>query len=99
LRIIAIRILRDFWREPKHRDSEQALKTWYALAKEASWKSPHDVKKQFASASIVGNQRVVFNIAGNKYRLIIHFHFNTKIAYVRFMGTHKQYDRIDAETI
>lgn len=89
----------DVRHEPEHRDSEQPLKTWYALAKEAKWKNPHDVKKQFANASIVGNHRVVFNIAGNKYRLIIHFHFNTKIACVRFVGTHKQYDRIDAETI
>jgi mRNA interferase HigB len=99
LRIIAQRMLREFWQMPKYRDSEQALKAWYAFARDANWKNPHDVKKQFATASIIGNRRVVFNIAGNKYRLIVHFHFNTAIGYVRFVGTHKQYDKIDAESI
>jgi mRNA interferase HigB len=99
LRIIALRNLREFWRIPEFRDSEQALKTWYSLARTANWKSSHDVKAQLSTASIIGNKRVVFNIAGNKYRLVVQFHFNTSIGYVRFVGTHKQYDAIDAETI
>jgi len=92
-------MLREFWQKPEYSDSEQALKTWYAFAKEATWKSPHDVKAQFSTASVIGNQRMVLNIAGNRYRLIIQFHFNTEIGYVRFVGTHKQYDKVDAESI
>lgn len=99
MRIIALKMLRAFWLKPEYRDSEQPLKTWYAFAKDANWKNPHDVKTQFANASVIGNRRVVFNIAGNKYRLIIHFHFDTAIGYVRFLGTHRQYDKIDAESV
>jgi len=67
--------------------------------KSASWKTPNDVKSQFRSASIIGDNRVVFNIAGNKYRLIVKIHYNTGIVYVRFIGTHPDYDAINAEEV
>ena len=75
------------------------FQAWYILMKSASWQTPNDVKSQFRSASIVGDNRVVFNIAGNKYRLIVKIHYNTGIVYVRFIGTHRQYDAINAEEV
>lgn len=99
MRIIAIRTLRQFWETPGFRDSEQSLKSWYAIASEAEWGSPHDVKEQFASCSVVGDNRIVFNIAGNKYRLAVKFNYAYGIGYVRFVGTHSAYDGIDVESI
>jgi len=99
MRIIAKRTLREFWEEPAHRDAEQPLKAWYAEAKNATWRTPADIKEKYGNASIVGNNRVVFNIAGNKYRLVIEFHYNRGIGYVRFIGTHEEYDRIDVEVV
>jgi mRNA interferase HigB len=99
LRIIAIRRLREFWQLPEYRDSEQPLKSWYTLAQNADWDRPQAVKNQLASASVVGDNRVVFNVAGNKYRLIVKFNYPYRVGYVRFVGTHKQYDEIDAEAI
>jgi mRNA interferase HigB len=99
LRIIKIKTLRDFWSHPEYSDSEQSLKSWYAIAKSADWVTPHDVKDRFGNASIIGDNRVVFNIAGNKYRLIVKFNYPHGVGYIRFMGTHRQYDSIDAETI
>ncbi len=99
LRIIKIKTLRDFWSDPEFSDSEQALKSWYVIARSADWATPQDVKSQFGNASIVKNNRVIFNIAGNKYRLIVKFNYEFKIGYIRFLGTHKQYDAIDAEAI
>jgi mRNA interferase HigB len=97
MRIIAKRNLREFWqREP---ESEQPLKSWYAEANAADWASPHEVKAMYRSASFVGNGRVVFNIAGNKFRLIVRFNFPYRIGYIRFVGTHAEYDTIDAETV
>jgi mRNA interferase HigB len=99
LRIIKIRTLKEFWSDPEFGDSEQPLKSWYVVAKSANWAKPQDVKSQFRNASIVKGNRVVFNIAGNKYRLIVKFNYGYKIGYIRFLGTHKQYDAIDAEAI
>jgi mRNA interferase HigB len=99
MRIIARKALREFWEQLAHRDAEQPLKAWYAEAKSATWRTPADVKAQYGSASIVGHNRVVFNIAGNKYRLVVKFHYNTGIGYVRFVGTHQEYDQIDVETV
>ncbi|MEA3342008.1 MAG: type II toxin-antitoxin system HigB family toxin [Chloroflexota bacterium] len=99
MRIIAKRTLREFWENPDYHDAEQPLKAWYAEAAHADWRTPVDVKEKYGNASIVGNNRVVFNIAGNKYRLVIKFHYNTGIGYVRFVGTHKEYDRIDVEVV
>jgi mRNA interferase HigB len=97
MRLIAIGTLRKFW--GTHPDSRDQLQAWYKLMKSARWKTPNDVKRQFRSASIIGDNRVVFNMAGNKYRLIVKIHYNTGIMYLRFIGTHKQYDAINAEEV
>lgn len=99
MRIIARRTLREFWEEPAHRDAEQPLKAWLAEAENASWRTPADIRTHYRHASIVRNNRVVFNIAGNKYRLVIKFHYNTGIGYVRFVGAHAEYDKIDVEVV
>ncbi|MBN2393126.1 MAG: type II toxin-antitoxin system HigB family toxin [Anaerolineae bacterium] len=99
MRIIARRMLREFWEQPAYRDAEQPLKAWYAEVSAAAWRTPADIKEKYGSASIVGDNRVVFNIAGNKYRLVVKFHYNTGIGYVRFIGTHAAYDKIDVEVI
>jgi mRNA interferase HigB len=83
----------------KHADSETPLLTWYKIAMKSNWKSPGDVKKDFSSADIVGNDRIVFNIKGNNYRLIVKFNFNMEWGWIRFIGTHAEYDKIEASTI
>jgi mRNA interferase HigB len=99
MRIIALRTLREFWEKPEYQDSEQPLKAWYAEATNAIWHTPADIKAHYRHASIVGDNRVVFNIAGNKYRLVVKFHYNRSIGYIRFIGTHAEYDRIDVEEV
>ena len=99
MHIISKRPLREFWEIPHYRDAEQHLKAWFAEAKSAEWETPQDVKTKYGSASIIGDNRAVFNIAGNKYRLVVKFHYDKAIGYVRFVGTHDEYDKIDAETI
>jgi len=89
--------LRDFWET--HADAEQSLKTWYSVVKTAAWKSPLEVKHRFPDASILRGNRVVFNIKGNDYRLVAAFHYDNQRVFVRFVGTHKEYDRVDAEKI
>ncbi|MEW6093381.1 MAG: type II toxin-antitoxin system HigB family toxin [Chloroflexota bacterium] len=97
MRIIARRTLRDFWE--KHPDVRQALQAWYADAGHAQWKSPADIMNVYRNASILPNSRVVFNIKGNQYRLIVSIQYNAGIVYIRFIGTHQEYDRVDAATI
>ena len=97
MRIIAISTLRNFWEINK--DAEEPLKAWYQEAKSADWATPHQVKTMYRNASVVGHNRIVFNIAGNKYRLIVKFNYPYRIGYVRFIGTHAEYDRIDAEEV
>ncbi|MDX2045728.1 MAG: type II toxin-antitoxin system HigB family toxin [Chitinophagaceae bacterium] len=97
MRIIAKSTLRNFWE--KHRDAKLPLLVWYDEAKKANWNSFQDIKKQFGSASIVGNDRVVFNIKGNDYRLVVLVLFRRGKAFIRFAGTHKEYDKIDAKNI
>src|SRR5215472_7038962 len=99
MRVIARSTLRVFWEHPLHADSEGPLKAWYAEAKKAEWKTPAEVKEKYKNASILKGGRVVFNIAGNKYRLIVHIHYDAQIVYIRFVGTHEEYDAIDAETV
>ena len=99
MRVIARKRLKDFWEIPEHRDAEQALKAWFYEAKHADWKTPSDIKAKYASASILHNNRVVFNIAGNKYRLVVEIHYKSGIIFIRFIGTHAEYDEMDAETI
>ena len=96
-RIIAKRTLREFWK--KHADSEQYLKTWYETAKNSNWTSPNEIKQTYINASILKDSRVVFNIKGNSYRLVVKFNFDRQWAFIRFVGTHAEYDKINAETI
>jgi len=92
-------MLREFWEKPDCVDAEQPLKAWYSEARNADWKKPQDIKEQYRQASFLKDNRVVFNIAGNKYRLIVKINYPFGIVYVRFIGTHKQYDAIDVETV
>lgn len=96
-RIIAKSTLRIFWEE--HRDSERYLKGWYYTALHSNWKTPHDVKQTYSSASILNNGRVVFNIKGNSYRLVVRFNFEKEWVFIRFIGTHAEYDKIDPSII
>jgi len=96
-RIIAKSTLRLFWE--KYADSEQYLKTWYDTAKNANWHSPNQEKESYIHASVLKNGRVVFNIKGNAYRLVVKFNYERQWAYIRFVGTHAEYDKIDANTI
>jgi len=97
LRVISKKILREFWE--KHSDSEQQLKSWFQETSNAEWNSPNDIKMEYPSASILSNNRVVFNIKGNKYRLIVRINYDYKMAWIRFVGTHAAYDKIDANKI
>lgn len=97
MRIIAKKTLREFWET--HADAEQALKAWYHDAKNTEWTNPIDIKKTYANASIIANNRVVFNIRGNTYRLVVAINYDFGIVYIRFIGTHKEYDKFDTETI
>ncbi len=98
MRIISRKMLTEFW-EQSHRDAEQPLKAWYGEAKHARWRTPADIKRKYRSASIIADNRVVFNIAGNKYRLVVKIHYNAGVLYIRFIGTHAEYDKINAEEI
>lgn len=80
-------------------DSEQPLKSWFREVEVADWQTPHEVKAQYGNASVIGDSRIVFNIAGNKYRLIVKFNYPYRIGYIRFIGTHAAYDEIDAESV
>jgi mRNA interferase HigB len=97
MRIIARSTLRSFWE--KYPDAEQPLKAWFYEASRAQWQSPLEIKSLYRNASIIANNRVVFNIKGNDYRLIAHVRYDVSIIFIRFIGTHKEYDKIDAATI
>lgn len=97
MRIISRKALHEF--SEKHPDCEQALEAWYHDTKRADWKTPADIKNVYRNASIVANNRVVFNIRGNQYRLVIAIQYQYGIVYIRFIGTHSEYDKIDAATI
>lgn len=97
MRIIAVRTLREFWQ--RHPDAEQPLRAWYTNVKRATWKSPADVKQSYRNASILPADRVVFNIKGNDYRLVVTIDYTYELIFIRFVGAHRDYDRIDAETI
>jgi mRNA interferase HigB len=97
MRIISRKRLIEFWNH--YPDSEQPLRAWYAETKKSTWKTPAEIKAVYRSVSIIGNNRVVFNVKGNNYRLIVLVDYRQGKVYIRFMGTHSDYDRIDAETI
>ena len=96
-RIFAKSTLRNYWK--RHPDSEQYLKTWYDIAMNSDWKTPNDVKQTYSNASILKDSRIVFNIKGNDYRLVAKFNYEKQWIFIRFIGTHKRYDKINAETI
>ena len=100
MRIIAKRTLRQFWAGGRARaDARRALEDWHSQVRAADWGTPADVKKLFGDASVLKGGRVVFNICGNKYRLITKINFPYRVVYIRFVGTHAEYDKINAETI
>ena len=97
MRIIKYKTLEECWK--KHSEVEDALKAWYQEMKHCEFNTPDDIKKRFGSADILRDNRVVFNIKGNHFRLIVKFHYNRQMGYIRFVGTHKEYDKINAEEI
>jgi mRNA interferase HigB len=97
MNVIAVKTLKKFWEI--HRMSEAPLKAWYKEAEKAEWKSTQDIKKKFQSADFLTGNRVIFNIAGNKFRLIVKIKYKYKIVYIRFVGTHEEYNKIDASKI
>ncbi len=100
MRVIAKRTLREFWEShPRYADARGPLEAWHAETLKAVWATPQDVKTQFRSASILKGGRVVFNVGGNKYRLVVAIDYSRQVCFVKFIGTHKQYDSIDAEIV
>jgi mRNA interferase HigB len=97
MRIIALKTLRDYWEQ--HPTARQPLQAWYEDARHATWESPAAIKAVYRNASIVANNRVVFNIKGNDYRLIIAINYRFGIGYIRFVGSHAEYDKVDAATV
>lgn len=97
MRVIALRTLREFWE--RHADSEVPLRAWYHEAKQADWDTPTRIKEKFGNASVVGGNRVVFNIKGKSYRLVVKINYPTRVVFIRFIGTHAAYDRINAEEV
>ncbi len=100
MRVIAVSTLKDFVASnPAYGDAEEPVRAWYRHVHRADWASPADVKRDLGAASILRDGRVVFNLGGNKYRLVAWINYPYRVVYVRFIGTHAQYDRIDAQTI
>lgn len=99
MRVIAKSTLVRFWHQPEYKDAEGALQSWHDEAVKANWTTPQDIKAHYRNASICGNNRVVFNIAGNKYRLVVEMQYRAGIVWVKFVGTHAQYDQINVESV
>lgn len=97
MRVIAKKHLISYWQT--HPDAEQPLKAWYDEVANAQWQTPQDIKRQFASASFVANNRVIFNIKGNHHRLIVAVAYRFGAVYIKFVGTHADYDKIDASSV
>jgi len=97
MRVIAVRTLRDFGARRPH--AQIPLRAWFATASRANWRSPADVKAAYRNASFIANNRIVFNIKGNDDRLVAAVHYNRGMMYIRFVGTHRDYDKIDAGTV
>ncbi|MBX7096027.1 MAG: type II toxin-antitoxin system HigB family toxin [Flavobacteriales bacterium] len=97
MRIIARKTLKEFWE--KHGDCEQQLKAWYDETLKAQWKTPREIKKEYPTASFLSDNRIVFNIKGNNYRLVVKLNYKYSMVWIRFIGSHAEYDRIDAKNI
>lgn len=98
MRVIAIKKLKDFW-ESGNGEAEQPLKVWFQMFKQNNFYTPNEIKKLFSSCSFVGDNRVVFNISGNKYRLVVYARYDIQIIYIRFIGTHAEYDKINVREV
>ncbi len=99
MRIISKKTLKDFYETPAYADSKNTLEAWHREVLKMEWSTPNEIKKMYASASVIGNEKIVFNIAGNKYRLIVKINYFAKIVFVKFIGTHKQYDKINVKDL
>jgi len=97
MRIISKKTLKDFYEQSKYSDSKNALESWHKEVLKLDWNNPNEIKEMYCNASIIGDTKVIFNIAGNKYRLIVTINYHAKIVFIKFLGTHKQYDKIDIE--
>ena len=97
MRVISRGALKEFWE--KHPDATDDLRAWFAEARDAAWSTPADVKARYGTASILKGGRVVFNIRGNRYRLVVKINYEFGMVFVRFVGTHTEYDGIDVETV
>jgi mRNA interferase HigB len=97
MRIISRKKLKEFWE--RHPEVRQPLQAWYDDTKRANWKNPSDIKIVYRNASFIGNDRIVFNLKGNSYRLVVVVRYEYGIVFIRFVGTHREYDRIDAGRI
>jgi len=99
MRIIAFRTLREFFEKPEYSDSEPSLKAWHNDVKTVAWKNPNELRQQYKNASFIGEGRVVFNFKGNDYRLVVAIDYEFQVIFIRFIGTHNQYNKIDEKTI
>lgn len=99
MRIIAIGTLRAFWQQPAYRTAEQPLKAWVAVVRAAAWGNPVEAKEMFNSADVLRSGRIIFDISGNRYRIVAHINYRRQIVYIRFIGTHAQYDAIDPQIV
>lgn len=99
MRVISRKMLRDFYNNTKYTDSKIPIEVWFKDASKATWKSPTDIKFKYRNASFLKENRIVFNIHGNKYRLIVKVHYNLQTIYIRFIGTHEEYNKINAGEI
>jgi len=99
MRIISKKTLKDFYEQSKYQDSKSALESWHKEVLKLEWNNPNEIKGMYRSASIIGDTKIVFNIAGNKYRLIVTINYYVKIVFIKFIGTHKQYDKINIEEL
>ncbi len=97
MRIIARKTLKEYYE--KHTDAKGPLESWYHEAKAADWKTPQDIKNFYRSADILPGSRIIFNIKKNTYRLVVHIRYDIGIVFIRFVGTHAEYDKINAATI
>ena len=99
MRIVSKKTLKDFYDKPNYSDSRSVLEAWHKEVLKLDWNNPNEIKEMYRSASIIGDEKVVFNIAGNKYRLIVKINYHAKIVFIKFIGTHKQYDKVSMEDL
>lgn len=97
MHVISRRRLKEFWES--HPDARSSLESWFADVRHANWRKPDDIKAVYRNASIIGSNRVVFNVKGNRYRLVVCVQYTYQIVFIRFIGTHQEYGRVNAETI